>query len=322
MGDDDIDLDDIRAAAARIAGLVERTPALRARELTDRTGFPVHLKAECLQSTGSFKVRGAANTVLSLAEDERERGVVACSSGNHGLAVAWVARQVGIPATICLPAWVDPAKLDRIREQEARAVIAGATYDEAEAEAGRLCHEEGLVYVHPFDDPRVIAGQATLGLEIADDLPDVETVLIPLSGGGLLAGAGLALEAVRPQARVVGVAAARAAVMARSLEAGRPLELAEEETLATALSGGIGLDNRHTFRLVERLADRIVEVDEEQIAAAMLFAAREHSLVVEGGGAVALAAVLAGTAGPAGRSAVVLSGGNVSLDVLADLAGR
>lgn len=314
-------LDEIRQAAARIAGLVDRTPTLRARELSERTGSPVHLKAESLQTTGSFKVRGAANTVLSLSAEERERGVVACSSGNHGLAVAWVARQVGIPATICLPEWVDPTKSTRIRQQGARALIAGATYDEAEAEADRRCREEGLTYVHPFDDPRVIAGQGTLGLEIAEDVPEVETVLVPLSGGGLLSGVGLALEAARPGIRLVAVAARRAAVMARSLDAGRPLELAEEETLATALSGGIGLDNRHTFRLVRRLADRVVEVTEEQIAAAMLFAAREHGLVVEGGGAVALGAMLAGTAGITGPAAVVLSGGNVSLEVLARVAG-
>lgn len=304
-----------------------RTPLLPAPGLSERLERTVLLKPENLQVTGSFKVRGAAARMAELTAEERERGVVACSSGNHGRAVAHVAGRRGVPATICVPDWVDPVKREAMEEAGARVVLAGESYDEAEEEAFRIRDAEDAVFVHPFDDPVVAAGQGTLGLEILEDAPDVGAVVVPLSGGGLCGGVAWALKRSRPRVEVIAASARRARVMWESLRAGEPVAVEEEETLANALAGGIGLENRITFPLIRALVDRHVLVEEEEIAGAMVRAASELHLVVEGGGAVGLAALLAGAldegenAGAAdGPLVVVLSGGNVGLDTLAELA--
>lgn len=311
-------LQDLVAARHLIAPYIRRTPLVPSRLLSERAGTSVHLKLECLQETGSFKVRGAANRILALSDAERARGVVAVSTGNHGRAVAYVAGRLGIPATVCISERVPPGKAEAIRRLGARIAVHGASYDEAEAYARALQREQGLVFVEPFDDPLVVAGQGTIGLELLEDLPEVDMAVVPLSGGGLLGGIAIALKAADPRIRVVGVSMERAPVMVRSLQAGRPLALPEEETLADALAGGIGLENHHTFRLVQRHVDDTVLVSEDEIAAAMAWALREHHLVVEGGGAVGLAALLSGKAAGRGRPvAVVLSGGNVGQETLA-----
>lgn len=278
----------------------------------------MHLKLESLQATGSFKLRGAANKILSLAPEERARGVATCSSGNHGLAVASVASLLGIPATLCVPRWTDPVKLGSMGELGAEVLPCADTYDEAEAFCAELVEERGLTFIPPFDDPEVMAGQGTVALEILEDLPELGSVVVPLSGGGLVGGIALAAKAARPGVRVIAAYAERAAVMVASLEAGRPVSLPEEETLANALAGGIGLDNRHTLAAVRDGVDGFVGVGEEEIARAMAFAFSEHRLVVEGGGAVGIAALLdrrlSDLPGPV---AVVVSGGNVGLDRLA-----
>ena len=281
------------------------------------------LKAECLQHTGSFKVRGAGARLEALDPDERARGVVACSSGNHARAVAWVAERLGVRAVVCVPEWIDPVKLSAIRGHGAEAVLAGATYDEAADRADDLARERGLVPVHPFDDPVVAAGQGTVTLEVLERLPDVGTLVVPLSGGGLAGGIGFAVAARGRGVRVVAASAARARVMVESLGAGRPVELPEEETLASALSGGIGLRNRHTLRLVRDHVHEHVLVEEASVAAAMAYAYRELRLVVEGGGAVGLAALLddAVAAGDGRPVVVVVSGGNVSPAVLRRVLG-
>lgn len=348
---------DVAAAARRIAPLVLRTPLLFSPDLSEEAGRPVHLKLETLQRTGSFKVRGAANRILTLTEEERARGVVACSSGNHGRAVAYVAGRLGVSATVFVPEWVDPDKLRGIREAGARAEVGGETYDEAEGRAFAFRDREGAVFVHPFDDLRVIEGQGTVGLEIVERLGGSSgasaagggartgsgesgdggapppTVVVPLSGGGLVAGVAHAVKGSMPHARIVAVSARRARVMWESLRAGRPVEWAppaeggwsEEETRAGALAGGIGLENRHTFRMVSDLVDGHVLVEEEAIAHAMARAFRSLRLVVEGGGAVGLAALLEGSlegvleeAGE-GPLVIVVSGGNVELGRLAAL---
>ncbi|MGI9627874.1 MAG: threonine ammonia-lyase [Longimicrobiales bacterium] len=277
----------------------------------------VHLKLECLQRSGSFKLRGATNRLLTLSEKDREGGVVTCSSGNHGRAVAEASEALGIRATVCVPDWTDPVKAHAIEEAGARLISAGSTYDEAERTAARLAEAEGLRVVHPFDDMAVIEGQGTVGSEILEQLPGVTEVLVPLSGGGLVAG--IALSMVGTGVRVVAVSAERASVMHQSLTAGGPVTLPEEATLATALSGGIGLDNRHTFRLVRDLVDDFVLVPEEAIVSAVCRAFRELKLVVEGGGAVALAAIWSGLWQPEGKTAIVVSGGNLDPDRLAEL---
>lgn len=314
-------LHDIKLAGQRIAGLIRRTPLLHSAGLSERAGAAVHLKLENLQQTGSFKIRGAANKLLSLTAEERSRGVIAVSSGNHGRAVANVAQQLGIWAVICVSERVPAGKMEAIRRLGAELVVHGAGYDEAEACSLHLQAERGLVRVDPFDDPAVIAGQGTIGLELIEDLPQVDAVVVPLSGGGLISGIAVALKAASPAIRVIGVSMDRAPVMVHSLRAGRPIELPEEDTLADALAGGIGLDNRYTFRLVRRHVDETLLVSEEEIAGAMAFALEQERLVVEGGGAVALAAVLYGHVKQPGRAvAVVISGGNVDLRLLSSLS--
>jgi threonine dehydratase len=319
---------DFAQATAAVRGIARRTPLLDAPRLSERLGVPVLVKAECLQVTGSFKVRGAATRLTALSEDERQRGVVACSSGNHGRAVAYVAERLGIAATVCVPAWVDPVKLEGIRARGAEALLVGDTFDEAEAHALELARTSRRPYVSAYDDPWVIAGQGTLALEILDDLGDTPgTVLAPLSGGGLIGGMAAALqERLGTDApRMVAVSAANAAVMLASVRAGRPIDLPEQETVASALAGGIGLDNRYSFELVRDRIHEHVTVTESQIQDAMAYAASSLRLVVEGGGAVALAALLSDVWRPpveAGPVVIVLSGGNVAAATLASVLRR
>ena len=306
---------DFAAALARIRRLVWRTPVVPVAGM--RHG-DVWLKLESLQRTGSFKARGAANRLLKLTPAERARGVVAASSGNHGRAVAEVARILGIPATICVPDWTDPSKVRRIRAAGARLLLSGPSYDKAEDKAAGLAAAQGPTLVHAFDDAGVIEGQGTIGLELAEQLPGLDEVIVPLSGGGLVAGVGLALKPLG--VRIVAVSARRASVMLRSLEAGRPVSVPEEETIASALSGGIGERNRLTLRLVRRVVDEHIVVAEDDIRAAVRSAFRDRHLVVEGGGAVGLAALGSGYR-PRGRAAVVVSGGNIDAPTLEALAG-
>ena len=324
------DLPDFQATQAAIRGIPRTTPLWEAPELSRHLGCPVLLKLECLQATGSFKVRGAAARLTALDAGARARGVVACSSGNHGRAVAFVAERLGIPATVCVPDWVDPVKLEGIRGHGAEAILVGPTYDESEIHAQELARSSGRTFVSAFDDPWVIAGQGSLALEILDALDVVPSaVLAPLSGGGLIAGiAGALRERLGDAApAAIAVTARRAGVMLASLEAGHPVELPEEPTVANALAGGIGLDNRYSFRWVRDLVAEHATVTEGAIREAMAYAFREYRLVVEGGGATALAAVLSGAWRPAGPDAasgpvvVVLSGGNVSLNVLQEVLG-
>ena len=310
-------------AVERIA---RRTPLLRAPELSDQLGQAVWLKAECLQVTGSFKVRGAAARLSALNDQERMRGVVSCSSGNHGRAVAYVAKKLGIPASVCVPEWVDPVKLEGIKANGADAVLVGSTFDEAETHALELSERTGRTYISAYDDPWVIAGQGTIALEILGQLGESPAaILTPLSGGGLLGGiASVFAESIEDQTcRTVAVSAENAAVMLASVRAGHPIELAEEETLANALAGGIGLNNQYSFKLIQDLVHEHVTVTEKQISDAMRYCAMELSLVVEGGGAVAIAAVQSGTWKPTGVRdgplVILLSGGNVAKETLASV---
>ncbi len=311
---------------ARVERHARETPLLPAPELSERVGREVLLKAECLQVTGSFKVRGAAARLESLSEEERSAGIVACSSGTHGRAVSYVAGRAGIAARVFVPRWVDPVKLEGIRAGGAEAVLCGDTFDESEAAAIAAAERSGSVYVSAYDDPWVIAGQGTIGLEIADQMGErpLAAVLVPLSGGGLVAGIAGALAEREVESSVVGVSADRAAVMLASVRAGHPVERPEEETLANALAGGIGLDNRYSVDMVRDRVHEHVSVSEEQIAEAMRFAVTRLRMVVEGGGAVALAALLQGLWMPprdGGAVVVVVSGGNVGGDTLVEILG-
>jgi threonine dehydratase len=318
-----VTLRDISRARERIAPIARRTPLVYSAALSERAGTPVHLKLENLQETGSFKVRGAANRMLQLTAEEKAEGVVTVSTGNHGRAVAYVAGRLGIPAVICMSERVPASKVEAIRALGAEVVLHGEGYDEAEQHSLQLEHERGLVRIEGFDDPLVIAGQGTIALELLEDLAEIDTAIVPLSGGGLISGIALALKSAGRPVRVIGVSQDRAPVMVHSLRAGRPIELPEEETLADALAGGIGLANRCTFRMVQELVDETVLVTEEEIAAGIVFAFEQHRLVVEGGGAVGIAALLHGHVSGLGRTvAVVVSGGNISSGLLCTLLER
>ena len=320
---DGVQVQDIYLARRRIAPIARRTPLVSSPWLTQHVGAPVFLKLESLQETGSFKIRGAANKLLSLSADERGRGVITVSSGNHGRAVSYVARQLGVNAVVCVSERVPGNKVEAIQRLGAEVVVYGQSYDEAEAHAFRMQEERGLTWVHPFDDPFVIAGQGTIGLELLQDLPGVDTVVVPLSGGGLISGIALALKSANRAIRVIGVSMDRSPVMVHSLRAGRPIEMEEEETIADALAGGIGLNNRYTFRMVQRTVDETALVSEEEIAEAMACVLEKHHLVVEGGGAVGIAALLHRRVREVGHSAVVIiSGGNVDLPLLLEVAQK
>jgi threonine dehydratase len=305
-------LADVEAARARIASTVRHTPLAA----TATVEAPVLLKLESVQETGSFKLRGATNRLLTLDDDQRARGVVAVSSGNHGRAVAKVAADLGVAATICLSSRVPDNKREAIEALGAEVVVAGPTQDDADTEARRLVAEDGLTFVHPFDDPMVIAGQGTVGLEIRDDAPGVDTVIVPLSGGGLIAGIAAALKGTDPAIRVVGVSQDRGPAMYLSLRAGHLVDVVEEDTLADALAGGLGPENHHSFAMCRDLVDETLLVAEEEIAAAMAALFRRDRLMVEGGGAVGVAALLADKIEPTEHTVVVVSGGNVAHHVL------
>jgi threonine dehydratase len=312
----EITLQDLYDAKERIGEFVTRTPLIHSSLFGDVSLF---LKLENLQRTGSFKLRGATNKILSLSDEQRERGVVTVSSGNHGRAVAHVSSLLGIRAVVCVSQFVPNHKLKLMRKLGAEVVIGGKDYDEADANARKLVRDEGMTWINPFDDPYIIAGQGTIGLEILEEKPNVERVIVPTSGGGLISGVALAMKLTNPEIEVIGVTMERGPAMYLSLEAGRIVPVVEEETLADALMGGLGDENDYTFRLCQQYLDEIVLVSEAAIAEAMAFAFKEHRVVVEGGGAVGIAALLEEKVEVWGNIAIVISGGNVDPEVLLEI---
>ena len=306
------DLNDIRAAHAAIQGVAVETPVIRSALGSEDA--PLWLKLETLQPSGAFKLRGAANAVAGLSADERRRGVVCCSTGNHGTSVAMAARMAGVPATVCVSELVPQVKIDAIRAQGARVVQKGRSQDDALAESLRLVAEEGVVEISPFDDPRVVAGQGTIGFELMRDLPEIETILVPLSGGGLAAGVAIAAKAMKPTVRVIGITMDRGAAMYERLRAGHPVEVPEVPSLADSLGGGIGLQNELTFGVCDDLLDDIVLVTEAEIYRGMQALYRQDRLVAEGASSVGHAAVLAGKVHLTGPTATIITGRNVDMD--------
>lgn len=312
-----VELADIHAARLRIASVARRTALIPSSSLSARAGAEVRLKLEFLQDTGSFKVRGAANTILALDAAARAKGVVTVSTGNHGRAVAHVARLVGAKATVCLSNLVPENKRAAIRALGAELVVHGQSQDDAAEIAFDLVRTRGMTMVNPFDDARVVAGQGTIGIELLEDFPEIDSVLVPVSGGGLISGIARALKSTRHDLRVIGISMDRGAAMHASLAAGKPVLVPDVDTLADSLQGGIFLDNKHTFSMVRELVDDLVLVTEEEIGRAMAYAFDREHLSLEGGGAVGMAAILAGKAGKLGRhAAIVLSGANVAAAVL------
>lgn len=303
-------LADIHAAANTIRGVADGTPLVPSPFMSDQSGAEFLLKLENMQPIGAFKLRGALNAVAAVRE---AAGVTCCSTGNHGRGVAYAARARGIRAVVCMSELVPQAKVDGIRALGAEVRIKGQSQDDALAESRRLVRDEGLVEISPFDDPLVIAGQGTIGLEILAARPDVTTLLVPLSGGGLAAGVALAAKGINPNIRVIGISMDRGAAMHDSIKAGHPVEVEEMPSLADSLGGGIGLDNRLSFAMCRDLLDQIVLVTEEQIYHAMQVLYYEDRIVAEGACVVGLAAVLAGKITLDGPTATIITGRNLDM---------
>jgi threonine dehydratase len=290
-------LADFEEARGRLEGIARVTPVYGSETLSRRVGRSITLKAENLQRTGSFKIRGAVNKIATLSNRERRAGVVAASAGNHGQAVAWAAREAGIKATIFMPQDAPMAKVEPTKNYGAQAQLQGASFEEALESALAYVESTGATLVHPYEDDKVIAGQGTIGLEIAEQVPDVETVVIPVGGGGLASGIALALRAVKPGLRIVGVQAGL-----------------EGWTIADGIA--VKSVGEHTGRILEDTLDDMISVSDEEICQAIVLLLERSKLVVEGAGAVGVAALLSGKAGGEGPAVALLSGGNIDPTVL------
>jgi threonine dehydratase len=308
-----VSIEDVEKARLKIASSVRKTPIVPSQFLSDLSGSDVHLKLEQLQITGSFKLRGATNAILSLSPAQRAAGVVGVSTGNHGRGLAYAARNAGVKCIICMSELVPQNKVEGIKAQGAEVRIIGRSQDDAQVEVDRLVAEEKMTMLPPFDHADIIAGQGTLGLEIMEQLTDVDTVLIPLSGGGLISGAALAFKAANPNVRIIGISMDRGAAMIESQKVGKPVAIPEVPTLADSLGGGIGLSNEYTFEMVKALVDDLVLVSEVEIANAIRHAYWEEKLVIEGSGSVGIAALLAGKVKDAGRCVCLISGLNIDM---------
>jgi len=312
---------DIHLARETIEPVVKRTPLISSPALTEQLGVSIYLKLENLQGTGSFKVRGVTNKLHNLTAEEKNRGIITFSSGNHGRALACIAKQLGIKAVVCLSKRTPNYKIDAIKRFGAEVEVFGNSQYETMQQAFYLQKERGLTLINAFDDPHIIAGHGTIGLELLEDLPEIDTVIVPVSGGALISGIALALKSASTSIRVIGVSMDSAPVMYHSLKAGTPVEIEEKDSIADALVGSIGLDNQYTFGMVQEYVDDVILVSEEEIVRSMVFALNEQHLVVEGGGAVGIAALLAQKIGKIGEKvAVVVSGGNVDLPLFLRIA--
>lgn len=311
-----ITLADIRAAHAALRGVIVDTPLLPDERLSEELGAHVWLKAECTQRSGSFKIRGAYTMISRLPADERARGVIAPSAGNHAQGVALAARLLAIPATIVMPERAALTKVMATRRLGAEVILHGATFDDAQAHARRLERERGLVYVPAFDHEDVIAGQGTLGVEIAEAIPDLNLVVVPIGGGGLISGIALAVKALHPKARVIGVQAAGCAPVRPSLAAGAPVAAAQAHTIADGIA--VKRPGDLTLPLIRELVDEVITVDDDAIARAIAHVVQHDRLVVEGAVAAGLAALISNQLAlrPGDTVCVPLCGGNIDSNLL------
>jgi threonine dehydratase len=316
-----VTLQDVQAAHRRIRGFIYCTPAPHSDELSQMTGQQVFLKLDNLQRTGAFKERGALNKILTLTEDEKQRGVIAASAGNHAQAVAYHATQRSIRARIVMPLMTPLVKVSSTTDFGAEVILHGANYDEACVEAMRLNKEDGVTFLHPFDDDAVIAGQGTIGLELLDQIPGLDAIVVPVGGGGLIAGVACAVKETNPQVRVIGVQTERLPSMLRAAEAGEPVTVPAEATIADGIA--VRRAGERTLPLVQRYVDELVTVDEEEIANAILVLLEREKTLAEGAGAVALASLLQHKTSLNGqRTAVLVCGGNIDVSLLARIIER
>src|SRR6266850_350444 len=312
-------LDDFQEVRARIAPHIKHTPLLGSRQLSELTGYEVRLKAENFQTVGSYKIRGPLNKFAQMSDEEKRRGVVCSSAGNHAQGVALAARIHGMRAVVCMATNATPAKIAATRGYGAEVVLHGTIWDEANEKAKELVRTQGLTYVHPFDDEQLIAGQGTLGLEIVQDWPDVDAVIVPIGGGGLISGVSMAVKSHNPNIRVIGVESSDGPAMKRSIEAGH-LETIDCKTIIDGLR--VRRVGEINFSVVQRFVKEEVALPDREIFDAVIWTMERCKLVVEGAAAAPVAALLNGLVKlPAGsRVAVVLSGGNMNLDQLRSLS--
>jgi threonine dehydratase len=312
---------DIERARARIKDDIYMSPCAHSETFSQLTGNKVYFKLENLQMTGSFKERGALNKILTLTDEEKRRGVIAASAGNHAQGVAYHATRKGIRSTIVMPAASPLVKVTRTREYGAEVVLHGANYDDAFEEAWRRHDAEGLTFIHAFDDDAVMAGQGTLGLELLEQNPYLEAVIVPIGGGGLISGIAVAMKEINPRVRMIGVQTARVPSMKRALEEHAPVTLPAAMTIADGIA--VRRAGARTLPVVSKYVDDIVTVDEEEIANAILLLVEREKTVAEGAGAAAMAALVQGKAGVHGKKvAVVIGGGNIDVNMLSRIIER
>jgi threonine dehydratase len=311
-------LKDFEEVRARISPHIKRTPLLTSRQLSEITGYDIRLKAEMFQRVGSYKIRGPLNKFALMPDEQKRRGVVCSSAGNHAQGVALAAKIHGIRAVVCMAENATPAKIAATRGYGAEVVLHGTIWDEANEKAKELVRTEGLTYVHPFDDEQLIAGQGTLGLEIVQDWPEVDAVVVPIGGGGLIAGVSMAVKSHNPNARVIGVESSDGPAMQRSVEAGK-LETIDCRTIIDGLR--VRRAGEINFSVVQRFVDDIVALPDRDIFEAMIWVMERCKLVVEGAAAAPVAALLHGLIKlpPGSKVVAVLSGGNVNLDQIREL---
>jgi threonine dehydratase len=310
---------DFEAARARMTPHVYHTPLLTSRMLSERTGYEVRFKAELFQRTGSYKIRGPLNKFTFLSDDQKQRGVICSSAGNHAQGVALAARIHGIHAVVCMAANATPSKVEATRAYGAEVVLHGSIWDEANERAKELVAERGYTYIHPFDDEQLIMGQGTVGLEIHRDWPEVDVVVVPIGGGGLISGIAMAVKSLNPKIRVIGVESSGAPGMQKSVQEGRLVTLDQVDCIIDGLR--VKRVGEKTFEIVRQYVDEVVTLPDEQIFDAVVWTMHHAKLVPEGAAAAPVAALLHGLVkAPAGSKVVcVLSGGNVNLDQLRGL---
>ncbi len=316
-----ITLDDIKGASERLQGVIKRTELQFSRSFSNSSGHSIYLKAENLQRTGSFKIRGAYNKICNLNINKRDSGVVAASAGNHAQGVALAASLAGIDATIVMPKGAPIAKIEATKGYGARVILSGETYDDAYIKAKEYAEDRRAIIIPAFDDKDVIAGQGTIGLEIIEDLPQVDVVVAPVGGGGLLSGIAVAIKETDPNIEVIGVEAAGAASMKASLENNRIMVLTKVNTIADGIA--VKEPGQLTYSIIKDYVDKIITVDDEEIAHAISMLLERTKLMVEGAGATGLAAVLNNKISGQGKNVVVvLSGGNIDLDMISIIIDR
>ena len=309
-----LNLDDFKKAHKSISPYINYTPLIHSLALSKN--LEVYLKLECLQVTGSFKLRGATNKLLNLTKEQKNKGVIAVSTGNHGKGVAHAAKQIGIKSTIFMSSMVPEHRKKAIESLGAKVEIIGNNSDEADLYAREFAKKNNITLVHPFDDLDVIAGQGTVGLEMLEAMPDIDSVIIPTSGGGLIGGIALAIKLQKPNVKIIATSMKRGPSMYESLKAGKPVDVKEEETLADCLGGSIGLENQYTFGICKDVIDDFILIDEPKIAEGIKFNFEKHKLVTEGAAATSIMAVKDQLSSHFGKNTIcLLCGGNIDSEL-------